>query len=79
MNPAANDLAKTDYPTKASLVEVLKSATDDAVTELKKQSGEPGAKHTSMALSFIAHSSEHYGQLVLYYRLNNLTPSASRR
>jgi hypothetical protein len=26
---------------------------------------------------FIAHSSEHYGQLVVYYRLNGLVPPAS--
>jgi hypothetical protein len=29
-------------------------------------------------LSFISHSSEHYGQLVVYYRLNGLVPPASR-
>jgi hypothetical protein len=29
-------------------------------------------------MSFISHSSEHYGQLVVYYRLNGIVPPASR-
>jgi len=29
-------------------------------------------------VSFIEHGGEHYGQLVMYYRLNGLVPPASR-
>jgi hypothetical protein len=29
-------------------------------------------------LSYLGHASEHYGQLVIYYRLNGLVPPASR-
>jgi hypothetical protein len=30
-------------------------------------------------LEAIEHSGEHYGQLVVYYRANNLVPPASRQ
>jgi len=31
-----------------------------------------------MAYGFIEHSGEHYGQLVVYYRLSGLVPPESR-
>lgn len=32
----------------------------------------------SLAYGLIAHSNEHYGQLVVYYRINGLVPPESR-
>jgi hypothetical protein len=42
---------------------------------LRKPVG-PQLRHLDLA---IEHSAEHYGQLVVYYRANNLVPPDSRR
>jgi hypothetical protein len=56
----------------------LKSSIAEGAAELKKQAASPGAREAGLWTSFIAHSGEHYGQLVVYYRLNGLVPPASR-
>ena len=73
-----NELPKADFSTKAKVVAVLKSSLAEAANELKKQAASPAAREAGLWTSFIGHSSEHYGQLVVYYRLNGLVPPASR-
>lgn len=73
-----NELSKTEYPTKAKMVEALKRSFADATAELKKEGASPVAKRARLWVTFTAHSAEHYGQLVVYYRLNGLVPPASR-
>ena len=73
----ANELSKTEFRTKAQLVGALKRTTAAAAEQLKA-GPEPTAKLADLWVAFIGHSSEHYGQLVVYYRLNGLVPPASR-
>lgn len=73
-----NELPKAQYATKAAIVAVLKSSLADATAELKKFSASPDPKGVGLIGGFASHSSEHYGQLVVYYRLNGLVPPASR-
>lgn len=73
-----NELSKTEFGTKAKVIAALKSSIAEGAAELKKQGASPGARETGLWSSFISHSSEHYGQLVVYYRLNGLVPPASR-
>jgi uncharacterized damage-inducible protein DinB len=73
-----NELSKTEFNTKAKIVEALKTSIAQGAAELKKQPASPDARQAELWASFIAHSSEHYGQLVVYYRLNGLVPPASR-
>ena len=73
-----NELSKTEFGTKAKIVAALKSSIAAAADELKKQPAAPDARQAELWSSFIAHSSEHYGQLVVYYRLNGLVPPSSR-
>jgi hypothetical protein len=73
-----NELPKAEFNTKTKVVAALKSSLAEAANELKKQSPSLEPKQASLWGSFIAHSSEHYGQLVVYYRLNGLVPPASR-
>ena len=75
---AQNELSKSEYPSKAKIVAVLKSTLDGATAELKKENSAPTAKRASRWVTFIEHSGEHYGQLVVYYRLNGIVPPASR-
>jgi hypothetical protein len=78
IDPSINELSRTEYPSKASIVKILRSTLDDATAELKKDVASPSAKHTDLWVSFTEHSGEHYGQMVVYYRLNGIVPPASR-
>jgi hypothetical protein len=73
-----NELPKAEYATKAAVVKALKSSLADATAQLKQGPATPNAKLTELWVSFTEHAGEHYGQLVVYYRLNGIVPPASR-
>ena len=73
-----NELPKAQYATKGAIVSALKSSLTAAAAELKKAPASPEPRATSLWSSFTTHTSEHYGQLVVYYRMNGLVPPASR-
>jgi len=81
------------YKTKADVVKLLEQAVADGAKVIQQQ-GEAGldvtmpfgwetGKHvvhiSYIWLTAIEHSTEHFGQLVVYYRANNLVPPESRR
>lgn len=80
------------YKTKADVVKLLEAAIADGAAVIKQQGDEGLDKtvpfgwetgrhvvHVSYIwLSCIEHSNEHFGQLVVYYRANNLVPPQSR-
>ena len=79
------------YKTKADVVKLIQQAIEDGASILQQQ-GDAGLDktmrmpwgnslaHNSYIWVFaIEHSGEHYGQLVVYYRANNLVPPDSRR
>jgi DinB superfamily len=70
----ANTLPADRYPNKSAIVKALTDSVEQVKTELAKN----GAPDADSVVSFIEHSGEHYGQLVLYYRLNGLVPPASQ-
>lgn len=74
----ANELPRASYPTKAKLVKVLRSTFDDVAKELGTMNGSATSADADTIVSFIEHSGEHYGQLVMYARLNGIVPPASR-
>ena len=74
----ANELPRASYPTKAKLVKVLRSTFDDVATELGGMNGSASKADADTLVSFIEHSGEHYGQLVMYARLEGIVPPASR-
>ena len=74
----ANELPKASYPTKAKIVKVLRSTFDDVAKELRAANGSATKADADTMVSFIEHSGEHYGQLVMYARLNGIVPPASR-
>ena len=71
---AANTLPAKKYPSKDAIVRALKETDDEVRAALSKD----GAASADTIVSFIEHTGEHYGQLVMYYRLNGLVPPASR-
>jgi uncharacterized damage-inducible protein DinB len=78
------------FKTKADVVKFVEEAVADGARVIQQQ-GDTGLDktsrffgnrlaHNSTIWTFaIEHSGEHYGQLVVYYRANNLVPPDSRR
>src|SRR5258708_11148828 len=80
------------YKTKANVVKLLEEAVAagaaviqdqgeagiDKSTPLAWETGKHVVRNSYVLMTAIEHSGEHYGQLVVYYRANNLVPPRSR-
>ncbi len=88
--PKEEDPKRADYKTKADVVAFVKKAFADGAAAITAK-GDKGMSDLivdpfahqqvriyDMAYGFIEHSGEHYGQLVVYYRLAGLVPPESR-
>jgi uncharacterized damage-inducible protein DinB len=87
--PAAEDPKRDQYKTKADIVAFVKKSFADGAAAIQSK-GEKGlttevvylpqqkARVLDIAYGIIEHSGEHYGQLVVYYRLAGLVPPESR-
>ncbi len=88
--PAEEDPKRAQYKTKADVVAFVKKAFADGAAAIKSK-GDKGMSDLIIdpfanqqvriydeAYGFIEHSGEHYGQLVVYYRLSGLVPPESR-
>jgi len=89
--PGEEDLSREKYKTKAEIVAAVKKAVADGEAFMRK-SGEGGLERSvklpweekpvterSLWILNLEHAGEHYGNLVVYYRLNGIVPPASRR
>lgn len=72
----ANELPKEKFSSKKQILDALKQSTADALSALKKYKSELSPEMAEMAVTFIEHNCEHYGQLVVYARLNGIVPPA---
>jgi uncharacterized damage-inducible protein DinB len=88
--PAGEDPKREQYKTKAAVVEFVKKAFADGAAAIQ-QKGDKGmndlivdpfanqqTRVSDMAWGLLEHSGEHYGQLVVYYRVAGLVPPESR-
>jgi pentapeptide MXKDX repeat protein len=87
--PPAEDPKRDQYKSKADIVAFVKKAFADGATAIQAK-GEKGmttevvyfpqqkSRVLDIAYGIIEHSGEHYGQLVVYYRLAGLVPPESR-
>lgn len=66
------------YHGKAEIVAAFQKSVDDAAAALKALPPDYFTKSLAPWPSVIEHGGEHYGQLVVYYRLNGMVPPASR-
>ena len=86
---AGEDPKREQYKTKADIVAFVKKSFADGAAAIQSK-GEKGlmrevvytpdqkARVLDIAYGLIEHSGEHYGQLVVYYRLAGLVPPESR-
>jgi uncharacterized damage-inducible protein DinB len=76
---AGNELPKEEYSSKKQILDALRRSTADATGALKHNKSGLNPELAEMLMTFIEHNCEHYGQLVVYARLNGIVPPASRR
>jgi uncharacterized damage-inducible protein DinB len=84
------DPKRDDYKTKADVVAFVKKSFADGAAAIQSKGNKGMAdlvvdpfahqkmRVLDMAYGFIEHSGEHYGQLVVYYRVAGLVPPESR-
>jgi hypothetical protein len=77
-NAKWDEIDPKGYKTKAEIVAMMQKSVDDANATLKTWTPASFAKTIQPWTSVVQHSSEHYGLLVAYYRLNGLVPPESR-
>ena len=88
--PGEENPKREQYKTKAAVVEFVKKSFADGAAAIK-QKGDKGmndllvdpfanqqTRVSDMAWGLLEHSGEHYGQLVVYYRVAGLVPPESR-
>ena len=88
--PAQEDFSKDKLKTKAEVAAYVKKSFADGAAAIKAK-GDAGlnslvvdpyanqqVRVIDFAYGFIEHSGEHYGQLVVYYRVNGMVPPESR-
>ena len=85
-----DDPKRDELKTKAQVVAFVKKCVEDGANVIKAkgdagmatiiQYPESKEQHrlSDLAYDMIEHSGEHYGQLVVYYRINGLVPPESR-
>src|SRR5262250_3670648 len=86
--PATEDPKRDQYKTKTDIVAFVKKSVADGAAALQSKGekglmtevvyGDQKARVLDIAYGLIEHSGEHYGQLVVYYRLASLVPPESR-
>jgi uncharacterized damage-inducible protein DinB len=73
------DIVKFVQEAVAAGAKVIQQQGDAGLDNTTKFFGNRLAHNSSIWTFAIEHGGEHYGQLVVYYRANNLVPPASRR
>jgi uncharacterized damage-inducible protein DinB len=74
---AANELPASQFSTKPKIVDALRASVASVAKELRRRERVTHAVAETM-VTYIEHGAEHYGQLVVYCRLNDIVPPASR-
>jgi hypothetical protein len=86
-----DDPKRDNLKNKADVVAFVKKSVEDGAAVIKSKGDkgmnelitDPESKQqihiSDLAYSLAEHSGEHYGQLVVYYRINNMVPPESRK
>lgn len=75
---AANEIARAQAPSKARVLAALDQSLAESVKQIERQGEELPAEIAETMLAFLAHTAEHYGQLVVHARMSGVVPPASR-
>lgn len=75
---AVNELPEKKFSTKAQMIDALQRSAADAAAAFREHEAGMTPELAETLVTFIEHNCEHYGQLVVYARLNGIVPPASR-
>ncbi|HLJ86729.1 MAG TPA: DinB family protein [Candidatus Angelobacter sp.] len=75
---SANELPKEQFTTKKKIVDALRQSTANATAALQNPKPSLSPELAEMVVMFLEHTCEHYGQLVVYARLNGIVPPTSK-
>jgi uncharacterized damage-inducible protein DinB len=73
-----NELPRAGCATKTEVLAALRRTAAAATKALRASSRDLSPELTETLVSFLEHTSEHYGQLAVYARMNGVVPPASR-
>jgi len=74
----SNELPLAQYATKASAMAALKRSSAAVGAAIRGRKASLDLKTTELIVTFLEHTSEHYGQLVVYSRWMDIVPVTSR-
>ncbi len=74
----ANELPAARFRTKAAIVRALRESFAAVARGLAGTTAPLAEADEDTLMAFVQHGAEHYGQLVVYARLNGIVPPASR-
>lgn len=75
---AANEIPKAEAPGRTEALAAFEKSVAEAADALAARGAKLDAEAAGLYASFLGHTSEHYGQLVVYARLAGVVPPASR-
>ena len=75
---SANEIPAERLATKREIVRALRASFDGVRDDLERNGASLEPAKAASLVSFIGYASEHYGQIVMHYRLHGLVPPASR-
>lgn len=75
---SANELPAAQYATRDAIVDAVRRSFEDVRTLAAKNGIAKKPEALQSLAAMIEHNGEHYGQLVVYLRLNGIVPPASR-
>jgi hypothetical protein len=75
---SSNELPLVQYSTKTSALAALQRSSEAVGVALRGRKTSPEPKTTELIVTFLEHTSEHYGQLVVHSRLMGIVPVTSR-
>lgn len=75
---AANTLPADRYRSKASVLQALRNSVSGVTNAIGSTAPGRDGSDLETVEAFIEHGCEHYGQLVVYCRVNGIVPPASR-
>ena len=73
-----NELPLAQYAAKASAIAALKRSSAAVGVAIRGRKTSIDPKTVELIVTFLEHTSEHYGQLVVYCRLMGIVPVTSR-
>jgi uncharacterized damage-inducible protein DinB len=77
-NDSGNELSLAELPDQQSLRDELMRSAREVTSAIRNRKDPLSPQHCEMLVTFVEHTSEHYGQLAVYARLMDIVPPASR-